>query len=314
LFSAPGSATTTAPPPTNQVVEVRCDNYELRTNVAVFREQVRVSQRLGDQEQGQMTCGRMTLTLAGTNELEKMVAEQEVVIGQADRQFTAAKAEYTATNQVLDLIGNPAWRDGPREGKGDSIRANLARAEMLVQGNALMKLPAAEVGRATLTGLGAPPPGQVRQETPGPAEIHAREYLLTAEAALFQGGVRIEHPQMKWACEELTMLSQPELGKEGRMIIAEPAVVFELLDDQGRSYHGAGRKAVYTRRHTTALTNDLMELTGTPATLEATNIVIRNNVIALDLSNHKLVTPGKYNYHGAAPASATNFFRPRKSG
>ena len=33
-------------PPTNQFVEVLCDNYELRTNLAVFREQVRVSDRL----------------------------------------------------------------------------------------------------------------------------------------------------------------------------------------------------------------------------------------------------------------------------
>ena len=110
------------------------------------------------------------------------------------------------------------------------------------------------------------------------------------------------------------MLSPPELGKEGRMIIAEPAVVFELLDEQGRTYQGTGQKAVYTRRHTAALTNDLMELTGTPAVLEATNIMIQNSMIALDLSNHKLTTPGKWSFRGPLPASATNFFRPRNGG
>ena len=94
------------------------------------------------------------------------------------------------------------------------------------------------------------------------------------------------------------------------MIIAEPAVVFDLLDDQGRSYHGTGQKAVYTRRLTAAFTNDLMELTGTPAMLEATNIVIRNKVIALDLSNHKLATPGKYNFRGTLPEKAEGFFSP----
>jgi hypothetical protein len=66
--------------------------------------------------------------------------------------------------------------------------------------------------------------------------------LLTPESALFRGGVRIEHPQMKWTCEELTMLSPPELGKTGRMVIAEPAVVFDVVDDQGRNFPWHGRQ------------------------------------------------------------------------
>ena len=44
--------------------------------------------------------------------------------------------------------------------------------------------------------------------------------------------------------------------------------------------------------------------------LEATNIVIRNKVIALDLSNHKLATPGKYNFRGTLPEKAEGFFSP----
>jgi lipopolysaccharide export system protein LptA len=314
FLSPPGSASSRVPSPTNQFVEIRCDHYELRTNLAVFHDQVRVSERAGDQLRGQMTCGLMTLTLAGTNELQKIVAEHEVVITQADRRFTAAKADYTATNSLLDLTGDPTWQAGLREGKGERIRANPAHEEMLVAGNAFMKLPAAEVGRATLTGPGAPAPGRVKADAPGFAEIRSRQYLLTADAALFQGEVRIEHPQMNWACDEVTMLSPPELGEGGHMMIAEPSVVFDVLDDQGRSYHGTGARAVYTRRLTAVLTNDLMELTGTPATLEATNVVIRNNIIALDLANHKLVTPGKYNFRGPLPAATTNFFRPTKRG
>ena len=67
---------------------------------------------------------------------------------------------------------------------------------------------------------------------------------------------------MKWTCEEITMLTPPELGKTGRMMIAEPAVVFDLTDDQGQNFHGTGKKAVYTHRVTATLTNDLMVLTG----------------------------------------------------
>src|ERR1017187_8367261 len=47
-------------PPTNQFVDVQCDNYVLRTNLAVFHDQVHVSERLGDQLQGEMNCRLMT--------------------------------------------------------------------------------------------------------------------------------------------------------------------------------------------------------------------------------------------------------------
>jgi lipopolysaccharide transport protein LptA len=313
FLSGPGSASASSLPATNHFVEFRSDNYELRTNLAVFRQDVRVSDRLGDHLQGEMSCALLTLTLSGTNELQKMVAEHEVVIGQQDKQFTAEKAQYTGTNGLLELTGNPAWRAGLREGNGDLLRVNPAREEMLVHGNAVMKLPAAELGQSAFTSLSQTKRGGSKATTNEFAEIHSQEYFLTPESALFRGGVRIEHPQMKWACEEITMLSPPELGKAGRVIIAEPAVVFDVTDDQGQSFHGTGQKAVYTHRITATLTNDIMELTGSPATLEATNMVGRNNVITLDLASHKLMASGKYQLLGAAPAGASASFRPPKT-
>ena len=146
LLSGPDAAGSNRPPSTNQFVEIMCDNYELRTNVAYFREQVHVSEREGDQLQGQMICSQMTLTLSGTNQPQKMVAEHQVVIGQEDKEFRAEKAEYTGTNGLLELTGDPQWKAGPREGKGDLIR--VVRDEMLVRGNAFMRLPANELGQS----------------------------------------------------------------------------------------------------------------------------------------------------------------------
>jgi lipopolysaccharide export system protein LptA len=253
-----------------------------------------------------MSCGLMTLTLAGTNELQKMVAEHRVVIGQGDKQFTAEKAEYTGTNSLLELTESPTWRAGAREGKGDWIRVNLAREEMLVHGNAFMKLPATELRQSAVAGQGAPKRSEPKvSSTSEFAKVYSQQYFLTPASALFQGNVRIEHPQMKWACEEITMLSPSELGKDGRMIIAEPAVVFDLADDQGWNLHGTGKKVVYTHRITATLTNDIMELTGNPATLDATrgstNILGRNNVIIMDLASYKFMAPGKYKFWGTAP-------------
>ena len=313
LLSEPGSMPTNTLPTTNHFVEVLCDNYALQTNLAVFRQDVRVSDRVADQLQGGMTCALLTLTFTGTNELQKMVAEHQVVIAQQDKQFTAEKAEYTRTNGVLDLTGNPTWRAGLREGKGDLVRVHPLREEMLVRGNAIMKLPAAELGQSAFSSLGTPKRGQPKATTNEFAVVYSEQYFLTPESALFSGGVRIDHPQMKWTCREITLLSLPELGKTGRMMIAEPTVVFDVTDDQGRSFHGTGDKAVYTHRVTPTLTNDIVELTGRPAMIVATNIVGQNNLITLDLANHKLTAPGKYKLWGTAPAVATTIMRPSKS-
>jgi lipopolysaccharide export system protein LptA len=303
LLSRPGAASAQSPP-ADHFVEITCDNYEVRTNVAIFRQEVRVSDRLGPQPQGELRCGLMTVTLAGTNELQRIVAENQVVLGQGDRQFIADKAEYTGTNGVLDLIGHPAWRDGPRAGKGDVMRVHLAREEMLVLGNAVMQLPATELGQTAFAATGAPKRGEAKAATNAVAEIFSRDYFVTPQSALFRGGVRIEHPQMKWACEEITMLSPPELGKDGRIILAEPAVVFDVVDDEGRNLRGTGDKAVYTHSVTARQTNDTVVLTGRPATVTATNLLGRNNLITLDLASHKLMAPGRYRLSGTAPAGA----------
>ena len=118
FLSQSASNSATSLPSTNHFVEILCANYELRTNLAVFRDQVKVTDRLGDELRGEMTCGLMTLTFTGTNELQKMVAEHQVVIAQTNQQFTAEKAEYTGADGLLSLDGNPAWRAGTREGQG----------------------------------------------------------------------------------------------------------------------------------------------------------------------------------------------------
>jgi len=312
FLSQPSSNTVTPPALTNHFVEVLCANYQLRTNLAVFRDQVRVHDLLGDELRGQMSCGVMTLTFTGTNQLQKMVAEHQVIISQTNGQFTAETAEYTGADGLLTLDGNPTWRSGTREGKGEKMRLNLAREEMLVRDKAYMRLPANELGQSAYTALGTTNRSKSLGPTNAFAEIFSSEYLLTPAAALFRGHVRIEHPQIKETCEEMTMLSLPELGPGGRMVIAEPSVVFDVTDDEGRQFHGTGDKAVFTHREITQLTNDVMELTGHPAVVEqSTNVVGRNSVIILDLTNHKLIAPGKYQVVGVMPPSAVKALEKR---
>lgn len=305
LFSRTNPAAAKPGTLTNQFVEITCDNYELRTNLAFFRKQVRVCDRLGDQLQGQMSCGQLTLTLAGTNELQTMIAEHQVLIEQEDKKFTAEKAVYTGTNTVLELIGDPRWQAGEREGKGDQIRVNLAHDEMLARGNAYMKLPAAELGQSAFSAMGKPKMGGAKGATNDFAEVFCEEYFLIPDSALFRGHVRVRHPQMSWLSDEVAMLVLPELGKAGRLVIAEPEVVFDVTDEKGQTFHGTGNKSVFTHRATATLTNDLVKLTGNPAMLAATNLVVRNDIIEFDLASHTITAPGKYKIWGTAPPAPT---------
>lgn len=343
-FLPQGASPATKPPSaTNEFAEVICDAYEFRTNSAVFRDQVRVTERRDDQVQGKMSCGKLslafagtnelqrmvaenqvvveqetnrlncgllTLTFAGTNELERMVAQQEVVIEQDTNRFTAGEAVYTASNGMLDLTENPAWRAGLREGKGDRILVDVQRQQMSVQTNAFMRVPAGEFGRSTAFGSGASPQTGASPGRRESAEVFAHDYTVGPEGALFRGKVRLEHPQMQWSCEQVAALAPHGAGRTNQ-VVAEQTVVFDMTDDRGQKVHGTGDKAVYTYGVSGVVTNEMIVLTGNPARLVATNFAGVNSIFILDLANHRLGAPGKSKYvvRDLVKAGGTNQMR-----
>ena len=331
---------TNLPASTNEFAEVLCDTYEIRTNSAVFRDQVRMTERRDGQLEGKMDCGTLslafkgtnelqrvvaedhvrveqetnhlncgllTLTFIGTNELQRMVAQQDVLIEQNTNRFTAGTAVYTATNGLLDLTENPAWQAGDRKGTGDRIFVNVPRQEMTVLTNAYMRLPAREFGRSIESRSN---PGSVVRTNTGQAQfaqVFCRDYIVSPERALFRGRVRLEHPQMKWTCDRVTALA-PQGATRTNRVVAEEGVVFDLTDDKGQKVHGTGDKAVYTYWVSGSVTNETMVLTGNPAELVETNYTGQNTVFILDLANHRLGAPGKSKYvvHDVFKTGGTN--------
>jgi lipopolysaccharide export system protein LptA len=319
---------TRLPTATNQFIEVQADAYRIQTNLVVFHDEVRIRETSDHRLLGQLGCRVLTLTIFGTNELQSMVAEDkvvveqetnrlscalltlnfsptnqlhqmiaenDVVIEQITNRFTAGKAVYTATNGLLELMQNPAWHAGLREGKGDLILVDVAKSEMTVQTNAYMRGPASEFGRPDTLGAGATPPTSAKTAVPGFAEIFAREYSLSPQGAVFSGGVRLDHPQMRWTCDRVTALTPPGQRRLSRLV-AEQDVAFDLTDDKGQNVRGTGQKAVYSYGVTGSTTNELMELIGNPATLTTTNFTGLNEVFIMDLANHHLAAPGKSKY------------------
>ncbi len=291
---------------TNQFVEIQSDSYELRTNSALFEKEVQAQERADEQLHGEINCERMRITFSDTNELQSMIAENHVVIEQADQRLTGGKAVYNADNGLLEVTEGPAWKAGQREGRGDRLLVNVQREEMIVRGNASMRLPAEQLGQPVVTPSGLSSPADTTTRTNRFAEIFSQEYSLKSGTAQFREKVRLQHPRMEWTCERLSAQLPPE-DRGASSMLAERAVVFDLTDDKGQQIHGRCEQAHYTYNRTATWTNDIVELTGDPI-LETTNGKVQNRVIILDRVNHSLVAPGEYKITSVAEAGGTNTF------
>jgi lipopolysaccharide transport protein LptA len=299
---------TSRPPSTNVTVEIESDSYELRTNLAYFNGNVRVSQLADAQLRGRMTCGQLTAQFAGTNELQRMVAETNVVIEQEARQMKAGRAVYTGEDGRMVLSQKPTWHTAEESGRGDQIQVDTRQKEMVVQGNAEMKLPASKFSQASMTGTSVT--NMPRSTTPTTnqfAEIFSERYHLREQTAIFHGGVYFTGPSMNWACETLTVQFPPS-GTQVDHMLADQSVVFDYMMD-GRKVHGTGEKAIYSFSVTNGATNSLLQLFGDPAELKLTNNTVQNKVIVLDLAEGRLKMQGPYTIRGTGPALPTNNFQ-----
>jgi lipopolysaccharide export system protein LptA len=298
----PLGANTTNAPGTNQTVEIRSDSYELRTNSAAFEEHVRVTERAGEQTVGTLSCARLRASFTGTNQLDRLIAEQDVVIEQEPKKFTADKAIYTGTNAMLELTGNPAWQDGTRQGTGEVLLMNTAQNELVARGNAVLRLPAHDLAQS---GSGASFSGGESSALAASnqwAQILSREYTLRPDGGRFEGGVRVIHPQLQLSCETAD-LDLPQTPGGAKRLVAQRQVEFDLLDERGQKIHGTGQKAVYNYSTSAAGTNDTLELTGNPM-LTMTNGTFENRVIILDRTSGKLIAPGRYLIRGVGEVAA----------
>jgi lipopolysaccharide export system protein LptA len=288
-----------------QSVEVRADTYELRTNTAVFNRNVIVTEKSGDEPEGQLTCTQLTAHFAGENDLEQLIARGGVEISRGDNRLRARQAVYYSTNQLLDLQENPSWQAGAREGKGRHITVDTARNQMNVRGNATMRMPAEAFSAAMLTpGADAAPPEP--QSLAGQfAEISSEEYTLRPEQAVFRGGVQILHPQTSMTCRVLTVDLPPEGGHVER-IRADQEVRFDLADRGGQRVKGSSQSAVYSYSVSGTRTNELMELAG-GAIVQNTNGTLRSPVIFYDRAENKLSAPN-WRMRGTIPGGQTNLF------
>ncbi len=315
FLSVSNTAPATSSGGSNQVVEIRSERYRFETNRALFRKAVRVTDRLGKETRGTMDCSVLTATFTGSNQLQGFVAETNVVLVHEDSRLLGERAVYTGTNGILELTGNPSWQAGLREGKGQVVRVNTQTNEMVVSGNAWMRLPAEQLASSATLGTGnaLKPVPKLSGTGTEFAEVVCQEYTLRPDRAVFRGGVYSTHPQMNVACETMEV-GFPPAGAGPRILTAREKVIFDVLDEKGQKYHGLGQTAFYTNGIVGGLTNDTLTLVGGPATVQTTNTTFRNKLFILDRTKGILIMPGAgYHLEGTAKAPDTNAFRlPKK--
>jgi lipopolysaccharide transport protein LptA len=87
------------------------------------------------------------------------------------------------------------------------------------------------------------------------------DFDLTAKRAIYRGNVRVDDPQMKLTCEQLTA-DLPQAGGHINHLVALTNVVMDSVDEKGQTNHATSDMAVYDYKVVNGVTNETVTLTG----------------------------------------------------
>jgi lipopolysaccharide export system protein LptA len=114
LFSV--NAKTNQPVETNAPMTIRSDTFSRGTNVAVFHGGVEISD-----DRGKMNCQMVTIVSAGTNQVQRVIAEGGVSLEQPGLVATGKRAEYNVATGLVHLTGAPLLVSDGRTLRADSF-------------------------------------------------------------------------------------------------------------------------------------------------------------------------------------------------
>jgi lipopolysaccharide export system protein LptA len=127
------------------------------------------------------------------------------------------------------------------------------------------------------------------------SDIHVRargrlEYVFETKEIIHREKVHVEYQDMQLWCELLTAID-PGDAKRIEKITAETNVIIRVAQDGGTN-NGTGDKLVYTYNVVDGVTNELAELTGTPARVETSKgVKVNGQMIIYDFTQRKLIVP-----------------------
>ena len=248
-------------------VEIFADEGSLKSSVtdtnihtAIARGRVRVLH-----PEGTMSCALLTMTTAApSNRVERIVAQENVVLEQGDTRVTSDRAVYAAATGSLEMTGHPAWRMGTREGRAQTLLFDLLRREYRATQDVFMRLPAGALGSAAWLAArgGTNTAAGPRTPEPQPIEISSDEFVFKSETpdprhdqAIYRGRVQAVDPgRMKLTCSWLTATFLSGTNQV-ETVVAEEHVDITMLETNAQR-RAKGDRAVYTAAQ------EVLELTG----------------------------------------------------
>ena len=112
------------------------------------------------------------------------------------------------------------------------------------------------------------------------------DFDLAARHAVYHGNVRVDDPQMKLTCEEMTA-DLPKSGGQINHLVALTNVVIDSVDEKGQTKHATSDKAVYDYNVVNGVTNETVTLTGNAKVKDGPNWMTGEPIIFY-LVNHTM--------------------------
>lgn len=136
-------------------VEIDSQEFEYQNDVAAFRGSVRAKE-----SDGGLECAFLTVKFQEGGAVDRIEAEQDVVLRQGSTRGTADRAVYIVGEgrERVAFIGNAVWEDGARQGKGEHLIFDRLSHVLRAETNAYLRLPRAFLGQRGFFALSQPVP------------------------------------------------------------------------------------------------------------------------------------------------------------
>lgn len=187
-------------------IDISSSQFEYQSDRAVFRQAVRVREAEGD-----LACQILTVLFQGEGgAMDRIEAEQDVVLNQGDTRATADKAVYRVSphSEVVEFLGNARWTDGGRDGRGERLIFDRRQRTLRADEKARLQLP-----RSVLAGSG---------------------FLFNPSGAAAPGRTNQAASTVE-VYSDLITVRLPETNGPVQQIVAEKNVLIVDMEQEGRA-------------------------------------------------------------------------------
>jgi lipopolysaccharide transport protein LptA len=132
---------------TNAPMTIHADTFSRGTNVAVFHGRVQIAD-----DKGKMSCEMVTIVSAGTNRVQRVIAEGGVRLEQPELVATGTRAEYSVETGLVHLTGEPLLASEGRTLRAEAFVINRNENTFSVSpGKFRIEVPISEAQRLRTT-------------------------------------------------------------------------------------------------------------------------------------------------------------------